>query len=211
MSLNAATIEVLLAKGLTGDDLLEVARAMECKPDPTNAQRQARHRVKKKAASNGVTVTPVTPPDCSPKDTQTPSFPPVEVSEAEASSPQPRPWALPIGVSLQIWTDFLGNRKRKRLGNTPTAWKAFQDDLARVASQTGIPPPELIEHAAAKGWGSINDPQTSQNGPANVRDLQRARTNPLSEIYRTILEEERQPDSENGDGTRLALPATGHC
>jgi hypothetical protein len=66
-------------------------------------------------------------------------------------------------VSLQVWTDFLGNRKRKRLGNTPTAWKAFNDDLQRVAAQTGIPPPKLIEMCAAKGWGAIYDPRSQRD------------------------------------------------
>jgi hypothetical protein len=68
-----------------------------------------------------------------------------------------------VGVSLQVWEDFLSNRKRKKLGNTETAWKAFNDDLQRVSIQTGIPPPKLIEHAAAKGWGSINDPRNQRN------------------------------------------------
>lgn len=94
------------------------------------------------------------------RDTDTVREP--EASEAKASSP--RPWTLPSGVSLQVWTDFLGNRKRKRLGNTPTAWKAFLDDLGRVAAQTGIPPPKLVEYAAAKGWASINKPEERSFG-----------------------------------------------
>jgi len=61
VSLNAAAIEILLAKGLTGEDLLEVARALEKRRDGTNAERQARHRQRRK--SNAVTVTPVTPPN----------------------------------------------------------------------------------------------------------------------------------------------------
>lgn len=44
MSLNSATIEVLLAKGLTGDDLLEVARAMEGGSKSPAAIRQKRYR-----------------------------------------------------------------------------------------------------------------------------------------------------------------------
>lgn len=63
MSLNAATIEFLLEKGLTGADLLEVARRSESRRDTTNAERQARHRAKRSGKSNGVTVTPVTPPN----------------------------------------------------------------------------------------------------------------------------------------------------
>lgn len=57
MSLNAATIEVLIAKGLSAADLLEVALATEVKADPTNAARQARHRRKR----NAVTVTELHP------------------------------------------------------------------------------------------------------------------------------------------------------
>lgn len=60
MSLNAATIEILIAKGLSASDILDVARASECKADRTNAERQARHRARK---SNAVTVTPAAPND----------------------------------------------------------------------------------------------------------------------------------------------------
>lgn len=82
----------------------------------------------------------------------------------EANASTPKPWALPAGVSLQVWTDFLANRKRKRLGNTPTAWKSFLDDLSRISMSSGIPPPKLIEHAAAKGWGGIYDPRERSDG-----------------------------------------------
>lgn len=90
----------------------------------------------------------------------------IDISEAKASSP--RHWALPTGVSLQVWSDFLTNRKRKRMPNTPTAWKSFQDDLVRISAQTGIPPPKLIERCTAKGWGGIYDPREQANGqPSN--------------------------------------------
>jgi hypothetical protein len=164
MRLSAAVIKVLVAKGMSAQDILEIAVASETKADPTNAARQARFRTNRKGKSNAVTVTPVTPPN----DNNT--LTPVEVSEANASSPQPRPWALPAGVSLQVWTDFLTNRKRKRLPNTDTAWKSFNDDLARVSAQTGIPPPKLIERCTAKGWGAIYDPRDEGNGRTNGRN-----------------------------------------
>ena len=157
MNLSAAALKLMAAKGLTLEDVAEIVAANECGRDNTNAERQARHRAKRKEAkaSNAVTVTPVTPPND--KDILTPR----EVSEPSGSSPQP--WALPVGVSLQVWTDFLTNRKRKRLPNTPTAWKSFCDDLARVSIETGIPPPKLIERCTAKGWGAIYDPREQQN------------------------------------------------
>lgn len=154
MSFNTAMLRAMRDEGLDLDACIRVLEAGEKKADPTNAARQARHREKRKSAkaeSNGVTVTGVTPPNDI--DILTPH----EVSEDKSSSP--RPWALPVGVSLQVWTDFLANRKRKRLSNTPTAWKSFQDDLGRVSSQTGIPPPKLIEQCTAKGWGAIYDPR----------------------------------------------------
>lgn len=93
----------------------------------------------------------------------TPPYTETETDISEPKGSSPRPWALPAGVSLQVWQDFKTNRKRKRLPNTDTAWKTFNDDLKRVSAQTGIPPPKLIEQCTAKGWGSIHDPRESRN------------------------------------------------
>jgi hypothetical protein len=86
-------------------------------------------------------------------------------SEAKASSP--RAWALPAGLSLQVWDDFKKNRSKKRLPNTETAWKGFLDDLTRVSAETGIPPPKLIERCTAKGWGAIYDPRNERDERPN--------------------------------------------
>lgn len=88
-------------------------------------------------------------------------------SEPKGSSP--RAWTQPVGVRDQVWKDLLGNRRRKKLGLSDTAWKKFNDDLARVSLQTGIPPPQLIEQCTAKGWGAIYDPRDNRN-ERNDRD-----------------------------------------
>lgn len=150
MNFNSAALKLMLEKGLTLGDVVEIAAANERRADPTAAERKRRQRTK---SQRDVTRDP--PND---RDILTP-----EVSDAIASSPQLRPWALPVGVSLQVWSDFLANRKRKRLGTSDTAWKAFNDDLSRVSSQTGIPPPKLIEQCTAKGWGAIYDPRDQRN------------------------------------------------
>jgi hypothetical protein len=93
-------------------------------------------------------------------------------SEPKGSSP--RPWDCPVGVDRQVWDDFLENRKRKKLGKTATAWKSFNGDLSRVAAQTGIPPPTLIEKCTAKGWGAIYDPRDNRNERADNNPLQSA-------------------------------------
>jgi hypothetical protein len=75
------------------------------------------------------------------------------------SAVDPKPWKKPAGVDQQVWDDLLSNRKRKHCGNTPTAWKRFNDDLTRISAKTGIPPPRLIENAAACGWAAIYEPR----------------------------------------------------
>lgn len=66
----------------------------------------------------------------------------------------PRPSWAPEGV----WRDFLHNRQRKGNPNTPTAYKRFLDDIARLANDEW-PPGRLLEHAAAQGWAGIYAPR----------------------------------------------------
>lgn len=103
-------------------------------------------------------------------DKETSPRPPKEIKSIPCVR-EPRAWALPAGVSLQVWTDFLSNRKRKKLGQTDTAWKSFNDDLKRVSAQTGIPPPELIRQCTAKGWGAIYDPRDNRDGQQRTNGM----------------------------------------
>lgn len=83
MKLTTEALEVLVAKGLSAADILDVARALDVRRDPTAAERMRRHRAKK--VGNGVTrnvtqdVTPAPPNEYI-------SNPP-EPSEASASLP----------------------------------------------------------------------------------------------------------------------------
>lgn len=75
------------------------------------------------------------------------------------SSPSPRAVALvdypmPDGVDPQAWSDFLANRKRKRLANTASAHKTLLEDLARHRTDSW-PDTRLIALAAGKGWASV--------------------------------------------------------
>jgi hypothetical protein len=53
--MNAATLRLLIEKGLSPEDLIAVAEAMETKRDNTAAERQARHRAKSRSVRNAVT------------------------------------------------------------------------------------------------------------------------------------------------------------
>jgi hypothetical protein len=105
------------------------------------------------------------------------------ISEPKGSSP--RPWACPDGVDRQVWADLLSNRKRKRLSNTPTAWKHFNDDLERVSRESGIPAAQLIERCAAKGWGGIYDPR----GGAELPGREAGRRQPEMSFVDIVLAE----------------------
>lgn len=201
MSLSAAIIDALITSGATREQLAaavkadiaereaaELARLEAQKEGNRDRQRRKRERDSHAMSRDVTEVTRDardTPPKVSPKDnTQTSSSPPVDASEAKASSHQQRAWALPAGVSLQVWTDLKKNRSKKRLPNTDTAWKAFLDDLSRVSVQTGIPPPELIERCVAKGWGAIYDPRTENERP---NTLGRNQSDGLSPTTRAAL------------------------
>ncbi|GAA0729944.1 hypothetical protein [Sphingomonas japonica] len=78
------------------------------------------------------------------------TLPSGSVAHARKADPFPRPdWADP-----QVWSDFLANRRKKRLTNTPTAHKGFLADIARNTDECW-PPGRLLEVATRKGHGAI--------------------------------------------------------
>ena len=167
--MNAATLRVLIEKGLSPDDILAVAEAMEAKPDRTNADRQARFRARKR---NAVTVT-----DNPPNDIY--SNPPVssdEETRAIPKKPKSVTPAKPDDVSEPVWTAFVALRRKKgglsdlalagiraeavKAGWTMEAalakcvqrnWQGFEADW--VAKQTGPPSNDqggYLDHYLAK-------------------------------------------------------------
>lgn len=178
MSLNAATIEILLAKGLSGEDLLEVARATEVRADPTNAQRQARHREKKKAERNGVTVTrrdAIKPPLDEIENLIPPCEEPIEPSGS-------KPFAPPNGVTPAQWADFLTVRRTKRAGKmTTTGYGRLCSKLDKLA-EDGWPPGEMIGLAVERGWTSVFAPKDFGHERSN---------NPTADAVNRILSDSR--------------------
>ena len=144
-------IQAMVDKGLTAQDIADIAKAGEAKTDRTAAERQARYRANKTGGKrNAVTLRCDPPID----NTHTPSVSP----NGEPQSAKRDTFPKPDCVDAVVWADFLANRKRKRLPNTVTAHKGLLDDLARIADDEW-PPGRLIAHAAAKGWGGIYDPR----------------------------------------------------
>ncbi|WP_232313715.1 hypothetical protein, partial [Sphingobium sp. TCM1] len=89
-----------------------------------------------------------------PQTNPTPAYPRGEITPARKADDFPKPeWADP-----QVWADFMLNRKRKRMTNSATAYRGFLRDIEKH-TDADWPPGRLLEHAAAKGWASINAPE----------------------------------------------------
>jgi hypothetical protein len=112
--MNIDTMRLLVAKGLTADDLLEVAEAMGTNTRNANAERQARFRERRKAAKEGRDVTDnvtrnatgsVTPPN------EYISNPPVPPSSANADDAPP-----PVETRfVEAWNGEGGLRPARKL------------------------------------------------------------------------------------------------
>ena len=144
------------------------------------------------------------------------TLPSGSVARARKADPFPRPdWADPA-----VWADFLTNRKKKRLSNTPTAHKAFLADIARH-SDPHWPPGRLLEVATAKGHGaiypSIKDcDDASRIGRISPRqsDLQPRRSGLVDawrEANAAVEAESPAGGSEDDPRAWLAFSPTGRC
>lgn len=87
-------------------------------------------------------------------------------------------WPCPPNVNPNHWRDFLKNRKTKRLTNSETAYEGQVRELAKL-SDDEWPPGRLVQYAAEKGWGSINDPRKQLH--------ERPDSNPLHSAVSRIL------------------------
>jgi len=176
MNLNVAALEVLVAKGLSAQDILEVARALSVKSDPTAAERQQRRRdrIKGNAVTSRRDVTRDAPNDIysnpqhiTPNDDKS-SLPPKPKTRKSATGD-----ALPEG-----WTPVLTLAAQQIVDGWPPGWL----DL-RLA--------EFTDHAADKGrkskdwqaafrqwlikadaWGRQKNERNQHHRPANdeIRD-----------------------------------------
>jgi hypothetical protein len=184
MSIIATALKHLIAAGVSGDDLVRAVAEMEAAaPAPVDQaaeKRRAYDRERKRAAkakrSTGIppetvesaeNAEPTPSLDKSPPDPQKliPT-PHTHGGSAPAREAAPKLWACPEGVELPHWRDFLGNRRRKKLGTSETAYLGQLKLIGNFASDEW-PPGRLVQHAAEKGWGTIVDPseyETPRNG-----------------------------------------------
>lgn len=177
--MNAAAIETLIAKGLSAEDILDVAKALERKKDNTAAERQKRYRDKRKAKkSNARNSNGVTPPI---DNNHTPSD---ISSNDESHSPASDPQAV-----LDVWR---GMAKPLELACweklTPKRRKAVK---ARISDHGFEAIVQAIEHVPKSAF--LRGERGDWNG-ANLDFLMRPDSVP------NILEgkyDDRKPNNDN--------------
>jgi hypothetical protein len=150
---NAETISVLLAKGLTGDDILEVARAMEVvAPKSSAAIRQKRYRDNKRDVTRDVTPSP------NERDNLTPTR--VEKPSAKA---EVKKFPEPEGISPEQWQAF---RKQRKKPLNERSYTLVCNKLTELA-EAGWPPGEMIDLAIERGWETVFAPRNFGNERAD--------------------------------------------
>lgn len=163
-----AEVALELARAQAAQEAIETRRA-------NDRERSARRHVK----SRDITGYNVTTRDVTgePLPSPSPSFPPDPQTNPTPAHPRdgdtprtrkaddfPKPeWADP-----QVWADFMANRKAKKARNTVTAYRGFLSDIEKHASPDW-PPGRLLEHATAKGWAAIYDPEKDDRNGTRTR------------------------------------------
>jgi hypothetical protein len=220
VSFTVAMLKQMREEGLSLDACIRVFEAAG--PDTAAEKRRAydrQRKAEKRALSGGKSGG--NPPDPSPneRDILTPTR--KEKTEPKGSSKSlveleklgaissclKAAFSCPEGVDPAHWRDFMKNRRTKRLTNSDTAYAGQLKALAEF-SDDEWPPGRLVQFAAEKGWGSINDPRTPKYGqPAsNITSLRGSRPDPALDLLRAARAAE---DRENHWGTGPPLPAIG--
>lgn len=135
----------------------------------------------------------------------------VDANASTARARKADPFPMPDGTDPEHWRDFLANRKRKSLPNTPSAHKRLLADIAKFTDDEW-PPGRLIELAAGKGWASVNDPrQEYRNGhqpnSGSRNTLRGDRPSPALDLYLSAARAEAEGLDEDTAFDRGAWPA----
>lgn len=222
MTLNATALRIMVEKGLTASDILEVVEAMEVRKDRTGAERQQRLRDRRAAERDDVTrdvTRDIAPPLLDKKE-----IPPTPPKEKINHSPRvcsaltrkAGGFGPPEGVEIDAWNAFAGQRRKVI---TRIAYDAICKKLTQSA-EAGWPPGEMVATAIERGWETVfvptEAPKDPRNGQSNFQpssNLRGTRPDPAVDMYHRACEaiaaEGAAAYSEDYRGDWLSLPASG--
>lgn len=171
MSLNAAMIQAMVDKGLSGQDIADIAKAGEARVDRTAAERQARHRANKRVKRNAVTSRrdPLIEEDHNPGS---------EISSSDETQNdcaiRDDDWIeIPDWIPPKPWNAFLEMRRENRKWPTADAVELMVGKLDRWRLK-GHDPTEILNTSTECNWTGLFEPKGRKNGHADrptTRDL----------------------------------------
>lgn len=206
MSLSAAVIDALIAAGVSTEQLGAAMKADLAEREERLRAKRTKDaaRQRKSRASRDVTVTRCDSTDASPyEDTSTPLSSETQVSsDGERAGARENPFPRPDWADRGHWRDFMANRKRRRMTNSPTAYSQFLSDAERLADDEW-PPGRLLELAAGKGWGSLNKPDENRNGRTHGNRMAGPRPDPTLALVRSAVQAQRE---DGGDRWQAGAP-----
>lgn len=232
--MNVETLRLLVAKGLSPQDILEVAETLDApKPRSAAAIRQARYRANHKAegatcdvtndvtrdVSGDVSASLPLPPNENKSNPPAPTLPELDSTRARKAGRFPADFACPAWAEPETWADLLKNRKTKHLTNTATAHRKFVTAVEAMADEAW-PPGRLLEAIVARGWGGAYDPREndhanlrSNSGSSNVRPFAKPKDGAIAALDRRLGLDGSpgtNPSYDAGGGEADCLrPATG--
>jgi hypothetical protein len=167
LSLNAAMIQALVDKGMSAQDILDIAKASEVKLDRTAAERQARYRDRKKGKRNAVTSRRDPPIE---RD-HTPCSEISSDDEIQNNAPvcvRDDDWpAIPDWVDPTAWNGFLDMRREKRAWPTAHAIDLLLAALTKWRAK-GHDPTEILNTSTACNWTGLFEPKDRKNDRSNA-------------------------------------------
>jgi hypothetical protein len=176
-------IQAMVDKGLSGQDIADIAKAGEAKIDRTAAERQARHRAKKKAAPRNAVTSRRDPPI---ERIHTPGSdisPDGENQNERAIRDVDWP-DLPDWLPPKPWNAFLAMRDRKGKWPTPDAVGLIVGKLDRWRAQ-GHDPGEVLNNSTENAWTGIFEPKAKHDDRPTRQHPQHQRAS-VSEIGREL-------------------------
>lgn len=192
MSLNAATIQFLLEKGLTGEDLLVVAQSLEHDGARSKAaERQARYRDKKKAESVTGDVTNDVTGDVThpPKDNSKP--PSSEPNGSGGAAADPVKELFDLGVSILTATGQTEKQARSLIGK----WRKAKGDgevlTGLIDSRGKSNPVEWLEKRF-KGVSYTSESGYQYRGDRDAVKREAERRHDMGTYWKIIGEENRE-------------------
>lgn len=197
--MNLETMRLLVAKGLSAEDILEIAETMASAPEKrsSGAERQARYRARKAQANDACDVTSdvtrdgdsdateVTEPSLSLLPNENNSNPSTHThpdrdtpparedgepaEPATGKAPKGKP-VVPDWIPAKPWNGYL--EMRRRIGKPPTdrAIELMIGKLERWRAE-GHDPGAILDDATERNWTGLYPPKEPRNGTYRAQDL----------------------------------------